>query len=86
MVVAIEFTNSFALNYNIVCAIIFYQGLDMPFEIGVGTSFYLRYATISPEVKFSYGLRDLRKISEPKFPLVTSLDKITSNFIYFTIL
>ena len=58
----------------------------MAFEIGVGTSFYLRYATISPEVKFSYGLRDLRKISEPKFPLVTSLDKITSNFIYFTIL
>ena len=62
------------------------KGTDMAFEIGLGTSFYLRYATISPEVKFSYGLKDLRKISEPKFPLVTSLDKITSNFIYFTIL
>jgi hypothetical protein len=61
------------------------KGTDMAYEIGLGTSFYLRYATISPEVKFSYGLRDLRKISDPKFPLVSSLDKITSNFIYFTI-
>jgi hypothetical protein len=61
------------------------KGTDMAYEIGLGTSFYLRYATISPEVKFSYGLSDLRKISDPKFPLVSSLDKITSNFIYFTI-
>jgi hypothetical protein len=62
------------------------KGTDMALEIGLGASFYLRYATISPEVKFSYGLRDLRKVSDPKFPLVSSLDKITSNFVYFTIL
>jgi hypothetical protein len=63
------------------------KGIDMSFEVGLGTSFYLRYATISPEVKFSYGLRDLRKINEPiKYPLVTSLQKVTSNFIYFTLL
>jgi len=63
------------------------KGTDMSFEVGLGTSFYLRYATISPEVKFSYGLRDLRRINEPiKYPLVTSLQKVTSNFIYFTIL
>jgi hypothetical protein len=61
------------------------KGTDMAYEVGLGTSFYLRYATISPEVKFSYGLSDLRKISDPKYPLVNSLDKITSNFIYFTI-
>jgi hypothetical protein len=61
------------------------KGTDMAFELGLGTSFYLRYATISPEVKFSYGLRDLRKINDPKNPLVNSLDKITANFIYFTI-
>jgi hypothetical protein len=61
------------------------KGTDMAYELGLGLSFYLRYATISPEVKFSYGLRDLRKVSDPKFPLVTSLDKITSNFIYFTL-
>ncbi len=63
------------------------KGTDMALEVGLGVSFYLRYATISPEVKFSYGLRDLRKINEPiKYPLVTSLQKITSNFIYFTVL
>ena len=61
------------------------KGTDMAYEVGLGTSFYLRYATISPEVKFSYGLTDLRKISDPKYPLVSSLDKITSNFVYFTI-
>jgi hypothetical protein len=61
------------------------KGSDMALELGLGLSFFLRYATISPEVKFSYGARDLRKVSDPKFPLVTSLDKINSNFIYFTV-
>jgi hypothetical protein len=61
------------------------KGSDMAMELGLGLSFFLRYATISPEVKFSYGLRDLKKTSDPKYPLVTSLDKITSNFIYFTL-
>jgi hypothetical protein len=61
------------------------KGTDIAYELGLGLSFFLRYATISPEVKFSYGLRDLRKVSDPRFPLVKSLDKITSNFIYFTI-
>jgi hypothetical protein len=61
------------------------KGTDMACELGLGLSFFLRYATISPELKFSYGLRDLRKISDPNYPLATSLDKITSNFVYFTI-
>lgn len=61
------------------------KGTDLAAEIGLGLSFYLRYATISPEIKFSYGLRDLRKVTDPKSPLLTSVDKVTSNFIYFTI-
>jgi hypothetical protein len=61
------------------------KGSDMAMELGLGLSFFMRYATISPELKFSYGLRDLRKTSDPKYPLVSSLDKITSNFIYFTV-
>jgi hypothetical protein len=61
------------------------KGTDMAYELGLGLSFFLRYATISPEVKFSYGVSDLRKISDPRYPLVSSVDKITSNFIYFTI-
>lgn len=61
------------------------KGTDMAYELGLGLSFFLRYATISPEVKFSYGLRDLRKVSDSRYPLVTSVDKISSNFIYFTL-
>ena len=50
----------------------------------VGLSFYLRYATISPEVKFSYGLKDLHKLSST-YPLMNNLEKVTSNFVYFTL-
>jgi hypothetical protein len=61
------------------------KGMDMSLELGLGLSFYLRYATISPELKFSYGLRDLRKTGSIKYPLLSGVDKVTSNFIYFTI-
>ena len=54
---------------------------DFGYEFGMGLSFYFQYATISPEIKFSYGQRDMRD----SHPLLTSLDKLTSNFVYFTI-
>jgi hypothetical protein len=57
------------------------KGTDFGAEIGVGLSLYLRYATVSPEVKFSYGLRNLNKNDL----LLSNLDRITSNFVYFTI-
>jgi len=60
------------------------SGTDMGAEIGVGLSFYLRYATISPEVKLSYGLKDLHQLNST-YPLMNNLDKVTSNFVYFTI-
>jgi hypothetical protein len=60
------------------------SGTDMGAELGLGLSFYLRYATISPEVKFSYGLKDLHKLSAT-YPLMNNLDKVTSNFVYFTV-
>ena len=60
------------------------KGTDMGAEIGVGLSFYLRYATISPEVKLSYGLKDLHQQSA-SYPLLNNLNKVTSNFVYFTI-
>jgi hypothetical protein len=60
------------------------KSTDFGAEIGVGLSFYLRYATISPEVKFSYGFRDLKKVST-SIPLLSNLDKVSSNFVYFTI-
>jgi hypothetical protein len=49
--------------------------------MGLGVSFYLPYATISPEVKFSYGVRNLNKGA----PLLSSIRDITGNFVYFTI-
>jgi hypothetical protein len=60
------------------------KGTDIGAEIGVGLSFYLRYATISPEVKFSYGLKDLHQLNVT-YPLMNTLDKVSSNFVYFTI-
>jgi hypothetical protein len=60
------------------------KGTDFGAEIGLGLSFYLRYATISPEVKFSYGLKDLHQLNAI-FPLMNTLDKVSSNFVYFTI-
>ena len=57
------------------------NGLDYGYEMGLGVSFYLRYATISPEVKFSYGLRNLNKGDA----LLSSIRDISSNFVYFTI-
>jgi hypothetical protein len=60
------------------------KGTDLGAEIGVGLSFYLRYATISPEVKFSYGLKDLHQLNMT-YPLLNNLDKVSSNFVYFTI-
>jgi len=57
------------------------NGFDYGIEMGLGLSFYLQYATISPEVKFSYGLRDLNKGDA----LLSSIKDITGNFVYFTI-
>ena len=57
------------------------NGLDYGLELGLGLSFYLQYATISPEVKFSYGLRNLNKGD----PLLSSIRDVSGNFVYFTI-
>ena len=57
------------------------NGLDYGYEMGLGVSFYLPYATISPEVKFSYGLRNLNKGDA----LLSSIRDVTSNYVYFTI-
>ena len=57
------------------------KSIDYGFEMGLGLSYYLRYATISPEVKFSYGLGNLNKGD----PLLSSIRDITGNFVYFTV-
>ncbi len=57
------------------------KGVDFGYEMGLGVSYYLQYATISPEIKFSYGLRNLNKGDA----LLSSIRDITGNFVYFTI-
>ena len=57
------------------------QGIDFGYEVGAGISYYLPYATVSPEIKLSYGLRNLNKGDA----LLYSIRDITGNFIYFTI-
>lgn len=57
------------------------KNVDWGAELGVGLSFYLRYIVVSPEVKFSYGLRNLKKNDI----LVSNIDRMTSNFVYFTL-
>ncbi len=59
----------------------FLSSIDYGYEFGLGLSFYFQYATISPEIKFSYGQKDIHN----KNTLLNSLDKVSSNFIYFTI-
>jgi hypothetical protein len=62
------------------------NGTDLGYEFGLGLSIYLRYVTISPEIKFSYGLTNLKNTSGTATePLLNNLNKINANFIYFTI-
>ena len=60
------------------------NGTDLGYEFGLGLSFYLRYVTISPEIKFSYGLNNL-KDNHSTEALFNNVNKIDANFIYFTI-
>lgn len=60
------------------------KGMDIGAEVGLGLSFYLRYATISPEIKLSYGVKDLHTRSTT-YPLLNNLDKVSSNYVFFTI-
>ena len=65
-------------NYNYPSV---FKAADLGVELGVGLSFYLRYATISPEIKFSYGLLNNKKNDI----LFSNIDRISSNFVFFTV-
>jgi hypothetical protein len=62
------------------------NGTDLGYEFGLGLSFYLKYVTISPELKFSYGLTNLKNnTGTGTESLLNNVNKINANFIYFTI-
>ena len=57
---------------------------DFGLETGVGCNFFLPYVTISPEIKFSYGLSDINQVDQGnKYSNV--FDKIQSRMISFSI-
>jgi hypothetical protein len=57
---------------------------DFGLETGVGLNFYLPYVTISPEIKFSYGLTNLNQV-EPTLKYSAVFDKIQSRMISFSL-
>jgi hypothetical protein len=59
------------------------KGTNLGYEYGFGLSFFLRYVTISPEIKFSYGLSDINDKSDTQ--LLDNINKISSNLINFSI-
>jgi Outer membrane protein beta-barrel domain len=57
---------------------------DFGLEAGLGLNFYLPFVTVSPEIKFSYGITNLHKLdSGLKYSNV--LDKLQSRMIVFSI-
>lgn len=60
------------------------SGNDFAAEIGIGFSFYLPFVTVSPEIKFSYGLRNLH-LKDNALKYSSVLDKIQSRMISFSI-
>ena len=57
---------------------------DFGLETGVGCNFFLPYVTISPEIKFSYGLTNINQVDQAnKYSNV--FDKIQSRMISFSI-
>ena len=58
------------------------KNTNLGYEYGFGVSFFLRYVTVSPEIKFSYGLTNINKNDAP---LLVQINKINSNLINFSI-
>ncbi len=62
----------------------YFKNIDIGYELGLGISFYLKYATVSPEIKFSYGFNDIRK-PNLQSKLFNSINDLNLNYLSFTI-
>jgi hypothetical protein len=57
---------------------------DFGAEVGIGFNFFLPFVTVSPELKFSNGFRDLHsRVPDNKYS--AALDRVTSRMIMFSI-
>ena len=61
----------------------FLKKTNLSYEYGFGLSFFLRHVTVSPEIKFSYGLTNINDKSGTL--LLDNINKINANFINFSI-
>jgi hypothetical protein len=57
---------------------------DFGLEAGIGFNFYLPFVTVSPEIKFSYGLSNIHQY-DPNLRFSNALDRIQSRMIMFSI-
>ncbi|MEX6688423.1 porin family protein [Danxiaibacter flavus] len=57
---------------------------DFGIEAGIGFNFFLRFVTLSPEIKFSNGLSNIHS-RDPSLKYSNVLDKLQSRMIVFTI-
>ena len=57
---------------------------DFGLETGIGFNFYLRFVTLSPELKFSYGLSNLHA-RDPNLKFSSVFDKLQSRMITFSL-
>lgn len=57
---------------------------DFAIEAGIGFNFFLRFVTLSPELKFSYGLNNIHS-RDAALKYSNALDKIYSRMITFSI-
>lgn len=60
------------------------KGSDFALETGIGFNIFLPFVTISPEIKFSYGLTNLHD-RDPTLKYSSVFDKIQSRMISFSI-
>ncbi len=60
------------------------KGSDFALEGGIGFNLFLRFVTISPEIKFTYGLTDIHQ-RDATLKYSSVFDKIQSRMISFSI-
>ena len=60
------------------------KGTDFGLETGIGFNLFLPFVTISPEIKFTYGLTNLHS-RDPSLKYSSVFDKINSRMISFSI-
>jgi hypothetical protein len=57
---------------------------DFGVETGIGFNFYLKFVTVSPELKFTYGMADLHA-RDPNLKYSSVFDKLQSRMITFSL-